>query len=167
MKISDIIVEAIDQSEADKVFKSLVASGDPAAKYFQQTRYNPVHTTIYSAQSAAERMATADKQRAAARSTTGVPTKKTAPTAKIPAKTDAKPAERLPADYGDRFYGNQYTGSLGRGARLGDVDLDIDFDQQGLQTIGKTIGAVKSVAKPFRNLATAFRAGINRAPGKR
>lgn len=166
MKISDIIVEAIDQSEADKVLRSLVASGDPTAKYFQQTRYNSVHTTIDSAQRAAERMARADADRQSA-STTSVPTKKTAPTAKIPAKTDAKPAERLPADYGDRFYGNQYTGSLGRGARLGDVDLDIDFDQQGLQTIGKTIGAVKSVAKPFRNLDTAFRAGINRAPGKR
>lgn len=166
MKISDIIAEAIDQSEADKVLRSLVASGDPTAKYFQQTRYNAVHTTIDSAQRAAERMARADADRQAA-STTSVPTKKTAPTAKIPAKTDAKPAERLPADYGDRFYGNQYTGSLGRGARLGDVDLDIDFDQQGLQTIGKTIGAVKSVAKPFRNLATAFRAGINQAPGKR
>lgn len=166
MKISDIIAEAIDQSEADKVLRSLVASGDPTAKYFQQTRHNAVHTTIDSAQRAAERMARADTDRQAA-STTSVPTKKTAPTAKIPAETDVKSAERLPADYGDRFYGNQYTGSLGRGARLGDVDLDIDFDQQGLQTIGKTIGAVKSVAKPFRNLATAFRAGINRAPGKR
>jgi hypothetical protein len=45
--------------------------------------------------------------------------------------------------------------------------LGIDFDQSGLKTIGKTIGAVKAAAKPFSNLATAFKAGMSKAPGKR
>jgi len=38
------------------LLKSLVTANDPVAKYFQQTRYNPIHTTIDSAQRAAERM---------------------------------------------------------------------------------------------------------------
>jgi hypothetical protein len=166
MKINEIIVEAIDQKEADDVLRSLVASGDPAARYFQQTRYNSIHTTIDSAQRAAERMAKAAADRQSAR-TAASTAKNAAPAPATLAKPSAKPAEKLPKDYGDSFYGNQYTGSLGRGARLGDVDLGIDFDQKGLKTIGKTIDIAKSAAKPFSNLATAFKAGMNKAPGKR
>lgn len=164
MKISDIIVESIDQKEADDVLKSLVASGDPAAKYFQQTRYNPVHTSIDSAQRAAERLWHAEQRRKETQKS--IPKKDPAvkPTL-APSNTAAK--RKDPADWGDRFYGNQYTGSLGRGASLADVDLDIDFDQKGLQTIGKTIGAAKAAVKPFSNVMTAFKAGMNRAPSKR
>ena len=163
MKINEIIVEDIDQKAADDVLRSLVASGDPAAKYFQQTRHDNIHKSIDSAQRAAERMAKAEADRQSAR--TAASTAKNA--APVAAKPSAKPAEKLPKDYGDRFYGNQYTGSLGRGARLADIDLDIDFDQKGLKTIGKTIDIAKSAAKPFSNLATAFKAGMNKAPGKR
>lgn len=167
MKITDIIVEAIDQKEADEVLKSLVASGDPSAKFFQQTRYNPVHSSIDSAQRAAERMAQAEQRRKEPAQISTVTDKPQVSAVKQEPKQGPKKQDRDPEDYGDRFYGNQYTGSLGRGARLGDVDLDIDFDQSGLQTIGKTIGAVKTAAKPFSNLATAFKAGMNKAPGKR
>ena len=166
MKISDIILEAVDQKEADEVLKSLVASGDPSAKFFQQTRYNPVHSSIDSAQRAAERMAQAEQKRKASSQTTAV-TKPQASAVRQAPKQEPKKAERDLSDYSDSFYGNRYTGSLGRGASLGDVDLAIDFDQAGLKTIGKTIGAVKAAAKPFSNLATAFKAGMSKAPGKR
>lgn len=166
MKISDIILEAVDQKEADEILKSLVASGDPSAKFFQQTRYNPVHSSIDSAQRAAERMAQAEQKRKASSQPTAA-TKSQASAVKQEPKQVLKKQDRDPEDWGDRFYGNRYTGSLGRGASLGDIDLGIDFDQSGLQTIGKTIGAVKAAAKPFSNLATAFKAGMNKAPGKR
>jgi hypothetical protein len=166
MKISDIILEAVDQKEADEVLKSLVASGDPSAKFFQQTRYNPVHSSIDSAQRAAERMAQAEQKRKASPQATAA-TKPQASAVRQQSKQKPEKQDRDPEDYSDRFYGNRYTGSLGRGARLGDVDLDIDFDQSGLQTIGKTIGAVKAAAKPFSNLATAFKAGMSKAPSKR
>jgi len=166
MKISDIILEAVDQKEADEVLKSLVASGDPSAKFFQQTRYNPVHSSIDSAQRAAERMAQAEQKRKASSQTTAA-TKPQASAVRQTPKQEPKKVERDPSDYSDSFYGNRYTGSLGRGASLGDVDLGIDFDQSGLKTIGKTIGAVKAAAKPFSNLATAFKAGMSRATGKR
>jgi hypothetical protein len=166
MKISDIILEAVDQKEADEVLKSLVASGDPSAKFFQQTRYNPVHSSIDSAQRAAERMAQAEQKRKASPQATAA-TKTQASAVRQQSKQKPEKQDRDPEDYSDRFYGNRYTGSLGRGARLGDVDLDIDFDQSGLQTIGKTIGAVKAAAKPFSNLATAFKAGMSKAPSKR
>jgi hypothetical protein len=167
MKIVEIC-EAIDQKEADELLKSLVAASDPAAKYFQQTRYDPRHTTIDSAQRAAERMWNAEQRRKERQ--TQAPKSADAPKAQIKIdKEIERPAkkEREPADWGDRFYGNQHTGSLGRSASLGDVDLNIDFDQKGLKTIGKTIGAVKAASKPFSNLATAFKAGMNKAPSKR
>jgi hypothetical protein len=166
MKISDIIVESIDQKEADEVLKSLVAAGDPAAKYFQQTRYNPIHTSIDSAQRAAERMYHADQRRKDA-NTQKPTTKQPAPSLTPSKPQSVKTPRREPAARSDRFYGNQYTGSLGRSASLSDVDLDIDFDQAGLKTIGKTIGVAKAAAKPFSNLAKAFKAGMNKAPSKR
>ncbi len=167
MKITDIIVEAIDQKDANDVYNALIADGDSLiAKYFQQTRNNPKYNSLDSALRAAERMAFSDETRAAAQQNkAGVAKDK--PQSSFNTPKEPKKAEREPEDYSDSFYGNQYTGSLGRGASLGDVDLDIDFDQSGLQTIGKTIGAVKAAAKPFSNLATAFKAGMNKAPGKR
>jgi hypothetical protein len=168
MKINEIIVEAIDQKDANDVYNALIADGDNlTAKYFQQTRNNPKYNNIDSAMRAAERLASADERNRTAQQ------KPSTPVVNAPQPTINKPApapkktERDPSDYSDSFYGNRYTGSLGRGASLGDVDLDIDFDQSGLQTIGKTIGAVKAAAKPFSNLATAFKAGMNKAPGKR
>ena len=163
MKIVEIC-EGIDQAEADEVLKALVASGDPSAKYFQQTRYNPVHTTIDSAQRAAERMwhneqRKKERQQAAQVSSDDKPKFKSNPKKEIdrPAKK-----EREPADWGDRFYGNQHTGSLGRNA-----SLDIDFDQKGLQTIGKGINAVKKAFKPVSSIAKAFSAGMQKAPSKK
>jgi len=167
MKISDIIVESIDQQEADEVLKSLFASGDPVAKYFQQTRYNPVHSSIDSAQRAAERMYHADRRRQELRKTSTTVKKDTTKFQPIDKSDLSNKKERDPADWGDRFYGNQYTGSLGRSASLGDVDLGIDFDQTGLKTVGKAIGAVKSVTKPFSNIMTAFKSGMNKAPNRR
>jgi hypothetical protein len=168
MKINEIIVEAIDQKDANEVYNALIADGDHlTAKYFQQTRNSPKYNNIDSAMRAAERMASAEERKKAAQ-------QKTSTAATInPQSTDNKPtvapkkAERVPSDYSDSFYGNQYTGSLGRDTSFGDVDLGIDFDQSGLKTIGKTIGAVKAAAKPFSNLATAFKAGMSKAPGKR
>lgn len=166
MKINEIIVEAIDQKDANEVYNALIADGDHlTAKYFQQTRNSPKYSNIDSAMRAAERMASSEERKKAAQQKTPA-TAKARPTVDNPTVA-SKQATRDPEDYSDNFYGNRYTGSLGRGASLGDVDLDIDFDQAGLKTIGKTIGAVKAAAKPFSNLATAFKAGMNKAPGKR
>lgn len=163
MKIVDIC-EAIDQREADDLLKSLVAAGDPTAKYFQQTRYNPVHTTIDAAQRAAERMWHKEQRsKNTAQPTSdnkprGELTLKTKPT--DPEKTTKK--ERDPIDWGDRFYGNQHTGSLGRG-----LELDIDMDQKGLKTIGQGIKAVKKAFSPVSSIAKAFSAGMQKAPGRK
>jgi len=63
MRIRDLF-EAIDQKEADEVLRSLVATGDSVtARYFMQTRYDPRHTSIDSAQRAAERMAKKEQER--------------------------------------------------------------------------------------------------------
>lgn len=168
MKINEIIVEAIDQKEANEVYNALIADGDHlTAKYFQQTRNSPKYNNIDSAMRAAERMASSEeRKKAAQQKTSTAATAKAQPTVDKPTVAP-KQSTRDPEDYSDNFYGNRYTGSLGKGASLGDVDLDIDFDQAGLKTIGKTIGAVKAAAKPFSNLATAFKAGMNKAPGKR
>ena len=168
MKINEIIVEAIDQKDANEVYNALIADGDHlTAKYFQQTRNSPKYSNIDSTMRAAERMASAEeRKKAAQQKTSPVATAKVQPTLDKPTVAP-KQLTRDPEDYSDSFYGNRYTGSLGRGASLGDVDLDIDFDQSGLKTIGKTIGAVKAAAKPFSNLATAFKAGMSKAPGKR
>lgn len=164
MKITDIIIESIDQKEANEVYSSLIADGDILiAKYFQQTRNSPKYNSIDSALRAAERMASAEERKKPAQQNS---TPKPQLSIEKP-KAEPKRVERDPEDWGDRFYGNRYTGSLGKGASLGDVDLDIDFDQTGLRTIGKTIGAAKAVAKPFSNLATAFKAGMSKAPSKR
>lgn len=57
MRINELF-EAIDQKEADEVLRGLIATGDSVtAKYFMQTRYDPRHASIDSAQRAAERMA--------------------------------------------------------------------------------------------------------------
>jgi len=57
------LFEEIDQADAEAVYKSLVATNDPAAQYFQQTRYNRAHTTVDSAQRAAERLARQDLEK--------------------------------------------------------------------------------------------------------
>lgn len=161
MKIVEIC-EAIDQKEADELLKSLVASGDPSAKFFQQTRYDPRHTTIDSAQRAAERMWHKEQRSKEQRSQDT--TLNTEPKLQIkqPEKTPKEPAkkEREPVDWGDRFYGNQYTGSRGLG-------LDIDMDQRGLQTIGKGISAVKKAFSPVSSIAKAFSAGMQKAPSRK
>jgi hypothetical protein len=161
MKIVEIC-EAIDQKEADELLKSLVASGDPSAKFFQQTRYDPRHTTIDSAQRAAERMWHKEQRSKEQRSQDT--TLNTEPKLQIkqPEKTPKEPVkkEREPADWGDRFYGNQYTGSRGLG-------LDIDMDQRGLQTIGKGISAVKKAFSPVSSIAKAFSAGMQKAPSRK
>jgi hypothetical protein len=168
MKINEIIVEAIDQKDANEVYNALIADGDHlTAKYFQQTRNSPKYNNIDSAMRAAERMASADERKRSVQQKTSTPVVNAPQSASNNTTVAPKKATRDPEDYGDSFYGNQYTGSLGKGASLGDVDLDIDFDQSGLKTIGKTIGAVKAAAKPFSNLATAFKAGMNKAPSKR
>ena len=166
MKIIDI-VETIDQREADEVLKSLVASGDPAAPYFQKTRYDPRHSTIDSAQRAAERMWSSEQRRKKSAderpSTDSTPAKfadvpkKAEPIKKEPKSTDA-------SDRDDRFYGSQHTGSLGKS--VSDL-LNVDFDQQGLKTIGKGVKIAKTVAKPISAIAKAFKAGINAAPTRR
>lgn len=163
MKIVEIC-EAIDQKEADELLKSLVASGDPTAKFFQQTRYDPRHTTIDSAQRAAERMwhreQRSKEQRSQDTTVDNVP--------KFQTKLDKEPKqpkepakkEREPVDWGDRFYGNQHTGSRGLG-------LDIDMDQRGLKTIGKGINAVKKAFSPVSSIAKAFGAGMQKAPSRK
>ena len=162
MKIVEIC-EAIDQSEADELLKSLVAAGDPVAKYFQQTRYDPRHTTIDSAQRAAERMWHKEQRSKAQadKTTSATDTPKFQVTPKTEPKEPAK-KERDPADWGDRFYGNQHTGSLGRG-----FDLDIDMDQRGLKTIGKGINAVKKAFSPVSTIAKAFSTGMQKAPSRK
>ena len=162
MKIVEIC-EAIDQSEADELLRSLVSAGDPVAKYFQQTRYDTRHTTIDSAQRAAERMWHREQRRKeqSDKSTSVSDTPKFQVTPKAEPKEPVK-KERDPADWGDRFYGNQHTGSLGRG-----LDLDIDMDQRGLQTIGKGISAVKKAFSPVSSIAKAFSAGMQKAPSKK
>lgn len=63
MRINELF-EAIDQKEADELLRGLIATGDSVtARYFMQTRYDPRHTSIDSAQRAAERMAKRDLER--------------------------------------------------------------------------------------------------------
>lgn len=162
MKIVEIC-EAIDQREADELLKSLVAANDPVAKYFQQTRYNPIHTTIDSAQRAAERMWHKEQR---SKEQHGLNTKADN-TSKLQFKPEKEPKEptkkeRDPVDWGDRFYGNQHTGSLGRG-----LDLDIDMDQKGLKTIGRGINVVKKAFSPVSSIAKAFGAGMQKAPSRK
>lgn len=164
MKIVEIC-EAIDQKEADELLKSLVTANDPVAKYFQQTRYNPIHTTIDSAQRAAERMWHKEKYDKEQRNL-DVKADST-PASKFQLNPEKEPKaptkkERDPADWGDRFYGNQHTGGLGRG-----LDLDIDMDQRGLKTIGKGINAVKKAFSPVSSIAKAFGAGMQKAPSRK
>jgi hypothetical protein len=65
MRIRDLF-EGIDQKEADEVLRGLVATGDSVtARYFMQTRYDPRHSSIDSAQRAAERMAKKEQERSA------------------------------------------------------------------------------------------------------
>lgn len=163
MKIVEIC-EAIDQREADELLKSLVAADDPTAKYFQQTRYNPVHTTIDSAQRAAERMWYRDQRSKDQRSgdTTPDATPKFQSKPSTVPRTAPTKKERSPADWGDRFHGNQHTGSLGSGS-----GLDIDMDQRGLKTIGRGISAVKKAVTPVSSIARAFSAGMQKAPSKK
>ena len=163
MKIVEIC-EAIDQREADELLRSLVAAGDPVAKYFQQTRYDSRHTTIDSAQRAAERM-WHKEQRSKEPKSNDTPTTTTPKNQLKPEKEPKQPKEpvkkeRDPEDWGDRFYGNQHTGSRGLG-------LDIDMDQRGLQTIGKGISAVKKAFSPVSSIAKAFSAGMQKAPSRK
>jgi hypothetical protein len=164
MKIVEIC-EAIDQKEADELLKSLVTANDPVAKYFQQTRYNPIHTTIDSAQRAAERMWHKEKYDKEQRNRDVKAD--TTPASKFQFNPEKEPKaptkkDRDPADWGDRFYGNQHTGALGRG-----LDLDIDMDQRGLKTIGKGINAVKKAFSPVSSIAKAFGAGMQKAPSRK
>lgn len=166
MKIIDI-VETIDQKEADEVLKSLVASGDPAAPYFQKTRYDPRHSTIDSAQRAAERMWSSEQRRK--KSADDRPSADSTPAKFVDMPKQAEPGKKEPkpnnaSDWDDRFYGNQHTGSLGKS--VSDI-LNVDFDQQGLKTIGKGVKIAKTVAKPISAIAKAFKAGINAAPTRR
>tara|TARA_R110002074_G_scaffold310910_1_gene481800 strand:- start:1578 stop:2105 length:528 start_codon:yes stop_codon:yes gene_type:complete len=61
MKINDIVLtEAVDQVEASQLYTALISSNDPYLKriayYFQSTRNDQKHTTVDSAQQAAEGM---------------------------------------------------------------------------------------------------------------
>jgi len=77
--------ESINQKEADEVMRGLVASGDSVtANYFMQTRYDSRHTSIDSAQRAAERMAKRDLERKAG--------------ASKPVQTDKPAAIKTPAE---------------------------------------------------------------------
>lgn len=165
MKISDIIVEAIDQKEADELLKSLVAVGDPVAKYFQQTRYDTRHTTIDSAQRAAERMWHKEQRSKEPQTkSTSVPTAE--PTSKftytsVPKKDKDK--DKQSPEWGDDFYGNRYTGSLNKGRSFepGELGKLIGVDPDSF--IGKTAGAISKVKKPISALAKAFKIGVDSA----
>lgn len=164
MKIFEIC-EAIDQREADELLRSLIAANDPVAKYFQQTRYDTRHSTIDAAQRAAERMW--HKERYDKEQRNRDVKSDTMPVSKFQISPEKEPKaptkkEREPADWGDRFYGNQHTGALGRG-----LELDIDMDQRGLKTIGKGINAVKKAFSPVSSIAKAFGAGMQKAPSRK
>lgn len=162
MKISEI-VEAIDQKEADELLKSLVAVGDPVAKYFQQTRYDTRHTTIDSAQRAAERMwhkeqrSKEPKNKSTAEPTVEPKSKFTYTTAP---KTDK---DKQSPDWGDDFYGNRYTGSLNKGRSFEPGDLGKLMGVDPDSFIGRTAGAISKVKKPISTLAKAFKIGVDSA----
>lgn len=108
MRYSDLI-ESIDQTEADAVYRSLKATGDDlVALYFQATRNDTKHTTIDSAQRAAERMAaSASKKIAAAQAAQDDRDRSRS------AKRPLTPVPKLstyvpPKEYSDNFRGNQY-----------------------------------------------------------
>ena len=156
------IFESIDQREADELLRSLVSAGDPVAKYFQQTRYDTRYTTIDAAQRAAERMWHREHRNKERNHPDDIKNTDNSTKFHVNKPNDfAKPVKKQkePADWGDRFHGNQHTGSLGHG-----VDLDIDFDQQGLKTIGKGINAVKKAFRPVSSIAKAFGTGMQKAP---
>ncbi len=161
MKIVDII-ERIDQKEADEVLKSLVSSGDPAAKFFQQTRYDPRHTSIDSAQRAAERMSHAEQKRKSSQERPkDSPTTQTPSVKYTPIKKD-KPSA-ADSDWSDDFYGNRYTGSLnkGRSYEPGDLSRLMGIDPDSF--LGRAAGAVSKVKKPVSTLAKAFKIGVDSA----
>ena len=161
MKLRELITEAIDQTAADEVLRGLIAAGDTSAKYFQMTRYDTRYKSVDTAQRAAELMA----KRAEVNKSTPATAKTAAP---APAKTPkVQPkAEPEPRDYSDRFYGNQYTGSLG-GKDYQPGELSQLLGIKPGSRIGRAIGAAKSAAKPFDDLKRAFQLGANFASKKR
>jgi len=113
MKINDIILtEQIDQKEADMVYQSLIAAGDPydkeVAKEFQSTRLDPRYTSIDAAQQAAETKA---RQKTKA---------KINKLKNAEAKNEIKVADpkdhsaEVKKQYSDKFYGNQYVDNPNR-----------------------------------------------------
>lgn len=171
MKLREIMCESIDQQAADELLRGLVASGDPSAPYFQMTRYDTRHSSIDSAQRAAERMY--NKVSSELKKVKNTPVKPTtaapAPTAKVKQPT-ARPAADSSAEtpYGDRFYGNQYTGSLGRSnARYEPGELGRLLGIKPKSAIGRALGTVTSAAKPLDDLKRAFQLGTSFASRRR
>jgi hypothetical protein len=178
MRLHEILTEEIDQQEAEKVLSSLIASGDPSAKYFQMTRYDARHSSVVTAQRAAERMAAKELAKQASKTVPGpsakeprVPTKP-APSATprpsaSPPRDDNRDDDRNRDNYtsgarsGREFYGNQYTGSLGKGSLSGLLGIKPN------SAIGRAIGAVKTATKPLSGLKQAFDLGASLAPKKR
>lgn len=171
MKLREIMCERIDQQAADELLRGLIASGDPTAKYFQQTRNDRRHTTIDSAQRAAERMY--NKANSELKKVKNTPVKPTtaapAPTPKVKQPTDRDTAaSSAKTSYGDRFYGNQYTGSLGRSnARYEPGELGRLLGIEPQSAIGRALGTVTSAAKPLYDLKRAFQLGTSFASRRR
>lgn len=142
MKIRDIISEKIDQDEANQVLQSLIAAGDPTARYFQITRYQTVHTTIDSAQRAAERMYHRDRDAELARRQDREEKRKDSDT-----QPDQEP-KRLPRDDDSRIgrsgkkWGNQYYSSGSR-SKIGSIAKDIVAGSpKAAYNAGKQLGGV-------------------------
>ncbi len=104
MRINELF-EAIDQKEADEVLRSVVATGDSVtARYFMQTRYDPRHTSIDSAQRAAERMAKKEQDRSSTSNPAPITTKQQTPLSAPKAKKDEPKAKDFePAADKDSF----------------------------------------------------------------
>ena len=104
MKINDIILkEELDQKEADMVYQGLIASGEEydkmVAREFQITRNDPRHTSVDTAQQAAETRARNKMKK----SIDKIKKAEDDGNLTIDPKKDVKKR-----DYSDKFYGNQY-----------------------------------------------------------
>jgi hypothetical protein len=166
MKCSDIIVEKIDQAEADEVLRNLHAMNDPIAPYFQITRNDPKNKGVDSALRGAELMYKKDQTRKSAALAQKSP--RTPRNTKLPNTDTTRPNTQIDIKpHSDRFYGNQYTGSLGKGAQYTPGELGRLLGIKPNSAIGKAISAVNTVSKPLRNIRRAFKLGTELASQRR
>lgn len=172
MKLSDIIIEDTRAAESDEILRQLLALNDPVAPYFASRRQqisNP-DVAMRRAENDYRLARTRDEKNKAmqqARKKAGA----TAPAAPVkPEPVSATPVSRTQPvrtapGRSDRFYGNQHTGSLGKGYQPGELGQLMGIRPNS--AIGKAIAGAKKITKPVGDLKRAFQIGRDFASRKR